>query len=334
MSETTLPEQTPPVLSVRNLDVRYGDGTGAVHAVRDVSLYLAAGQTIGIAGESGSGKTTLALSLLRLLPATSHVTGTVDLNGTDLLTASWGAVRAVRWAQASIVFQGAMNALNPVQTIGDQLIEPIVLHERVKPKEAHERAADLLEKVGVPSRRMRDYPHELSGGQRQRVMIAMALACRPQLIVADEPTTALDVIVQSQILALITNLVRQEQISMIMISHDLAVLAQACDRLVIMYAGRVVEAGPAREVMLHPHHPYTRALADSFPTIGDPDARFAPTGLPGDPPDLRGHEVGCPFAPRCPQAQPVCGEWLPELIPTSDARSVACVRHEERSTAS
>lgn len=333
MSDTTVTEQTSPLLSVRNVDIRYGDGADAVHAVRDVSLYLAAGQTIGIAGESGSGKTTLALSLLRLLPPTGHVTGTIDLNGTDLLTASWGAVRAVRWAQASIVFQGAMNALNPVQTIGDQLIEPVLLHERVKPKAARDRAADLLEKVGVPSRRMRDYPHELSGGQRQRVMIAMALACRPQLIIADEPTTALDVIVQSQILALITDLVREQNISMIMISHDLAVLAESCDRLVIMYAGRVVESGPARDVMLNPQHPYTRALAGSFPTIGDPDARFAPTGLPGDPPDLRGHEAGCPFAARCPQAQPVCDEWQPELIPTSEARSVACVLHEERSTA-
>lgn len=322
-----------PLLAVAGLDVRYGDGADQVHAVQDVALTLHAGQTLGIAGESGSGKTTLALSLLRLLPASAHVSGTVELDGDDLLAASWGTVRALRWAEVSVVFQGAMNALNPVQTIGEQLIEPILLHEHAKTRDALARASELLEKVGVPARRLRDYPHELSGGQRQRVMIAMALACRPRLIIADEPTTALDVIVQSQILALITELVRDEGISMIMISHDLAVLSESCDQLAIMYAGRIVETGPSGTVMGDPQHPYTQALAAAFPTIGDQQARFAPSGLAGDPPDLRSEATGCPFAPRCPKAATECESWTPRLLAHGTDRTVACIRTSKEAAA-
>jgi len=230
------PAYEGPLLEVRDLTVTYRSGKEHVYAARGVDFRLEAGETMGMAGESGSGKTTVALSLLRLLPAEADVTGQILFRGEDLMSASWGRMRAVRWAEASVVFQGAMSALNPVQTVGDQICEPIMLHEKVGEKEARARARALLDDVGVPSRRFASYPHEFSGGQRQRVMMAMALACRPDLVIADEPTTALDVIVQAQILALLNDLVRENGISLIMISHDLSVLAQTCDRLGVMYA--------------------------------------------------------------------------------------------------
>jgi oligopeptide/dipeptide ABC transporter ATP-binding protein len=271
------------LLEVRDLSVSYGD----VPAVRGVSFTLAAGEVLGVAGESGSGKTTAGLSLLRLLPASARVGGQVLLRGENLREVNWGRLRAVRWAGASVVFQGAMSALNPVRTIGDQICEPIVLHEKVSRRAAAPRAAELLDSVGVPASRRESYPHELSGGQRQRVMIAMALACAPGLIIADEPTTALDVIVQAQILALMADRVRQARIGMILISHDLAVLGASCDRLAVMRSGEFVETGPAAEVIAAPRHSYTRLLCNAFPRIGDQASRLAPAGIPGPArPDL------------------------------------------------
>jgi peptide/nickel transport system ATP-binding protein len=322
------------MLEVRDLKVTYRSGGRTVPAVRGVDLTLDAGQTLGLAGESGSGKSTLAMSLLRLLPAAAEVTGQVLYQGEDLLTANWSRMRAVRWAEASVVFQGAMTALNPVHTIGDQLVEPIVLHGRrageeggrITEKQARARAAELLESVGVPARRMRSYPHEFSGGQRQRVMIAMALACRPNLIIADEPTTALDVMVQAQILDLLSDLVRDEGIGVIMISHDLSVLGQMCDRLAVMYAGELVESGPSRQLLDDPRHPYTRALSRAFPTIGDPASRRAPAGLPGDPPDPAALGPGCAFAARCPDVHEVCDGTPVELWPAGPGRQSACLR--------
>jgi oligopeptide/dipeptide ABC transporter ATP-binding protein len=255
------------MLEVRDLHVTYPPD---VQAVRGVSFSLDAGKTLGVAGESGSGKSTVGLSVLRLLPSSARVTGEILLDGEDVLRMNWGRLRAVRWADASIVFQGAMNSLNPVRTIGEQIREPILLHEKVGTRAARERTAELLDAVGVPARRSGAYPHELSGGQRQRVMIAMALACRPNLIIADEPTTALDVIVQAQILRLITDLVHEAKISMIMISHDLTVLADTCDRLAVMYAGRIVEIGASQPMAAAPRHPYTQALSSAIPAIGDP----------------------------------------------------------------
>jgi peptide/nickel transport system ATP-binding protein len=314
-----------PLLEVRDLAVTYRSDGVPVRAVRGVSFALQAGQTMGMAGESGCGKTTVALSLLRLLPANAGLSGQILFKGEDVIGLGWQKLRAVRWAQASVVFQGAMSALNPVRTIGEQIREPILLHEKASRREAAARAAELLDSVGVPARRQASYPHELSGGQRQRVMIAMALACRPDLIIADEPTTALDVIVQAQVLTLLTGLVRERQISMLVISHDLSVLGETCDRLAVMYAGRLAEVGPSREVLSEPRHPYTAILSRAFPRTGDPASRLAPAGLPGEPPDLRDDLTGCPFAPRCPEVVPDCLTRDIELWPAGPRRESACI---------
>ncbi len=314
------------LLEVRDLSVTYRTSAADVRAVRGVDFDLDAGQTLGVAGESGSGKSTMALSLLRLLPVGARVEGSVRFQGEDLTQANWGRLRAVRWAEASMVFQGAMSALNPVRSVGEQIAEPIMLHDRVKERAARPRVAELLDSVGVPSRRRNAYPHELSGGQRQRVMIAMALACRPSLIIADEPTTALDVIVQAQILSLLTDLVQDTGIGLIMISHDLSVLAETCERMAVMYAGRVVEIGASRPLIDQPQHPYTRALASAFPRIGDPASRLAPAGLPGDPPDPSSLGAGCPFEPRCPVAFDACRDHPVQLWPAGPARESACLR--------
>ncbi|WP_037571206.1 ABC transporter ATP-binding protein [Phaeacidiphilus oryzae] len=311
------------LLRVRDLRVAY---PGGVPAVRGVDLELAAGQRLGLAGESGSGKSTLALALLRLLPPGTLVTGRAELHGQDLLGLPWGRLRAVRWAGASVVFQGAMHALNPVHRIGEQLAEPILLHERgVRRPAARRRAGELLEQVGLPAARARAYPHELSGGQRQRVMIAMALACSPDLVIADEPTTALDVMVQAQILELLGRLVGERGIGLLMISHDLAVLAETCDRIAVMYSGRIVEEGPAGSLFTDAAHPYSAALGSAFPRIGDPAARMRPRGLPGDPPDPLAPPPGCAFHPRCPSARPECARSDPALTAAGPGRRAACL---------
>jgi peptide/nickel transport system ATP-binding protein len=308
------------------VSVSYYSAGGAVQAVNHVSMKIESNTIMGLVGESGSGKSTTVLSLLRLLPPSATVTGSVRFKDEDLIQARWARIRAVRWAEASVIFQGAMSALNPVRTIGEQIREPILLHDKVGEREARARAAELLDSVGVSARRATSYPHELSGGQRQRVMIAMALACRPELIIADEPTTALDVIVQAQILGLLTELVADSRIGMIMISHDLSVLSSVCDRLAVMYAGRIVEIGPSKELIDSPQHPYTRALAGAFPTIGDPSSRLAPSGLAGDPPDLRNDLVGCPFQPRCPVSMPECTTSRIDLWPAGADRESACLK--------
>lgn len=317
---------TRNLLQIRDLRVTYGAGASAVPAVRGVDLTLGPGQKLGIAGESGCGKSTLALALLRLLPASARLSGEVLLDGEDVLTMRWGRLRAVRWAGASIVFQGAMHSLNAVHRVGEQIAEPLLVHGQSTVGAAKRRSAELLEQVGLAASRAEAYPHELSGGQRQRVMIAMALACDPRLIVADEPTTALDVMIQAQILRLITELVADQDVGLLMISHDLAVLAETCDRLAVMYAGRVVEEGPAREVYDAAEHPYGRALSAAFPRIGDPSSRRAPRGLPGDPPDPSALPGGCAFRPRCPVALEVCGQDEPLLREAGEGRWAACVR--------
>ena len=278
------------LLELRDLTVRYQAKERTVDAVRGVNLTLAAGETLGLAGESGCGKSTLAMSVLRLLPASAEIGGQILLDGEDITTMKWGRLRAVRWTSAAVVFQGAMHALNPVRRIRDQITEPIVLHAEKEPSDATLRARvdELLGQVELPANLADTYPHELSGGQKQRVMIAMALACEPRLIIADEPTTALDVIVQAQVLALLTQLVAERDIGLIMISHDLAVLASTCRRLAVMYQGELVEEGESTQVIANPQHEHTKALAAAFPTVGDPVYRYAPAtssplGLPGPP---------------------------------------------------
>ncbi|MFF5723592.1 ABC transporter ATP-binding protein [[Kitasatospora] papulosa] len=327
------PETGQPLLDVRNLHVTYGSGESAVPAVRGVDLRVEAGRKLGIAGESGCGKSTLALALLRLLPASASLSGEILLDGEDVLTMKWGRLRAVRWAGASIVFQGAMHSLNAVHRVGDQIAEPILLHSRTTPAAARRRAGELLEQVGLPAARADAYPHELSGGQRQRVMIAMALACDPRLIIADEPTTALDVMIQAQILRLIEQLVSDQDLGLIMISHDLAVLSDTCDRLAVMYAGRVVEEGPADQVYENARHPYGSALSAAFPRIGDPASRHAPRGLPGDPPDPSALPTGCTFHPRCTAALDSCATEDQVLRPAGPSRRAACVLVEPEATA-
>lgn len=262
-----------PLLRIRDLGVTYRTPGGEVPAVRGVDLTLRAGETLGIAGESGSGKSTVAMSVLRLLPKSATVTGEVLLDGEDVNTMRWGRLRAVRWSAASIVFQGAMHALNPVRTVGEQIAEPIRLHTTANGA-TKDRVAELLRQVDLPPERANAYPHELSGGQKQRVMIAMALACEPKLILADEPTTALDVVVQDQVLRLLSELVARRGIGLIMISHDLGVLAQTCERIAVMYRGELVEQGPSSEVFDAPRHEHTRALAAAIHRIGDPDTRM------------------------------------------------------------
>ena len=317
---------TEPLLTVRDLTITYHGHGGSVPAVRGVSFDIEKGGSLGLAGESGCGKSTLANSLLRLLPAGTEVSGEIILGGQDVLSLSPGGLRAVRWTSGAIIFQGALHALNPVQTVGDQIAEPMLVHETTPSQSAAgDRAIELLRRVGLPAARADSYPHQLSGGQRQRVLIAMALACDPHLLIADEPTTALDLMVQAQVLALLDDLKQERDLTLMFITHDLSVLTYACERLAIMYAGRIVEQGPSWEVFANPSHPYTRALAAAFPTIGDTASRMTPSGLGGDPPTPGSLPEGCPFHPRCPLAEAGCLVSEPELRSSGVERSAACI---------
>ena len=313
------------VLELHDLHVTYRTDGGSVPAVRGVNLSLDTGDTVGLAGESGCGKSTIAGAVLRLLPKGTEVSGKVLLDGEDVYAMKPGRLRAVRWTSAAIVFQGALHSLNPVRRVGLQIEEAILLHSQQSARSARIRVGELLEKVGLPAGQAERYPHQLSGGQRQRVLIALALACEPKLLIADEPTTALDVMVQAQVLRLLEELQREHGLSLLFITHDLSVLTHTCERLAVMYAGRIVEEGPSTQVFADPQHPYSRALAAAFPTIGDPASRMNPQGLAGDPPDPSALPAGCPFHLRCAVAAPECSSLDVALRPAGAGRSAACV---------
>jgi len=325
-------------LEIENLDVSYGLGEEAVHAVRDVSLTLNRGEVLGLAGESGSGKSTLAYGMLRLLPPPGVVTGgrvryhPRDGEPMDLMRLSTSKLRRFRWSEISIVFQGAMNSLNPVHTVSAQLCDVIAAHEpRTSRAVRQSRAKDLLKLVGITADRLGSYPHQLSGGMRQRVMIAMALALEPRVVVMDEPTTALDVVMQRQILAQLVELRERIGFSVMFITHDLSLLVEFSDRIAIMYGGRIVESAPAAELYRTPLHPYSDGLLHSFPALRGPRREL--TGIPGSPPDLRAMPSGCAFHPRCPKAFEPCADLSPALAapssapPSASGRSVACWLH-------
>lgn len=317
-----LADPAAPLLVVDDLRTHFAVRSGTVRAVDGVSFRLDHGEALGIAGESGCGKTTTALSLVRILPPNAKiVSGSISLMGIDLVPKTENALRRYRWREISIVFQGAMNALNPVRRIRDQIAEPIEERLGESPKAARKRAGDLLELVGIPRKRGDAYPHQLSGGMRQRAMIAMALACDPAIVIGDEPTTALDVMVQAQILELLEDLRQKLGLSLILITHDLSVIAETCDRVMVMYAGRVAEEGPVDEVFRRPRHPYTQKLMAAFPNI-HADRRTLDV-IPGAPPDLREPPPGCRFAPRCPFAMAICREVVPPETTFSGVR-VAC----------
>jgi oligopeptide/dipeptide ABC transporter ATP-binding protein len=306
----------PPLLEINDLHTEFRTGAGIVRAVDGVSYSVAAGETVAVVGESGSGKSVTALSVLRLIPhPPGEITaGSVIFAGRDLLTLSEPEMREIRGGEIGMVFQEPMTSLNPVLTVGRQITETLEQHRGLSHAIASQRAADLLVQVGIaePARRLKQYPHQLSGGMRQRVMIAIALACDPKLIIADEPTTALDVTIQAQILELMKALTRDRGIALIIITHNLGVVARYADRVNVMYAGRIVESGPAAEIYHDPRHPYTVALLRSVPRLDRPrQARLDP--VEGQPPDLARLDTGCSFRPRCKLADAGCAAARPDL---------------------
>ena len=317
------------LLEVQDLALDYRSHRGTVHALDGVSLSMAPGEMLGLVGESGCGKTSLARALTGVLPGNARITrGRILWQGRDLLTLSDAEHRQLRWREFAFVPQSAMNALNPVQRVSTQLMEVLRERSTLKPAQASERLGELFDQVGIDRKRLTDYPHQFSGGMRQRISIAMALALQPQLLIADEPVTALDVIVQRQILDLIVELRQRLGLSMIMVTHDVSVVAYVCDSVVVMYAGQVVEQGPVAEVLDKPLHPYTMGLTRAFPDLHQEIHTLQP--IEGSPPDLRSPPVGCRFAPRCPFATDDCRRQSPGLVPTADGRRhVACLRAAE-----
>jgi oligopeptide/dipeptide ABC transporter ATP-binding protein len=311
-------------LAVRDLTVRFRTGQSVIHAVNGVSFSVDRGRTIAIVGESGSGKSVTCLSVLGLLPRTAEVNGSIQLEGRELIHLREADARTIRGREIGLVYQDPMAALNPVRTIGAQVAEPLRLHLGMSRRAAAERAAELLDTVGIPSarRQLRSYPHEFSGGMRQRVVIAMAIACQPKVLLADEPTTALDVSIQAQILELLKTLTGELQLSLVLVSHDMSVVAGLADEVMVMYGGFVAEQGDALQVFELPAHPYTHGLLASIPdSAADPDASLV--GIPGQPPDMRTIPEGCVFRARCPHAFDRCVE-RPPLSELDAGHQAAC----------
>lgn len=321
------------LLSVQDLTIHYKVSSGWVKAVENASIDLDSGETLGLVGESGSGKTTLAYAITQLLPKNAYIKGgKIFFQGKDLLKISLKEdgtldifneeIRKIRWKEISMIFQAALNAFNPVYKVGDQIVEAIMAHKDIEYEQARKEVEKLYEFVGIPKDRIDNYPHEYSGGMKQRAMIAMALALRPKLVLADEPTTALDVITQDRILLEIQKLQKETGISMILITHDVSVVAEISNKVAVMYAGKIVEKGGTVEVFKHYAHPYTEGLMASFPAIVGEKRRLA--SIPGSPPDLVNPPKGCRFHPRCPYAKDICMEQEPPMIEISPGHFTAC----------
>jgi peptide/nickel transport system ATP-binding protein len=316
-----------PLLEIEGLSTHYvsAKGTRVVHAVEDVSLRIGSGETLGIVGESGSGKSTLALTILRLLPPAARIaSGRMLFEGEDLLQKSEAQMRRVRGKRIAMILQDPMASLNPLFTIGDQVAEPIRVHEGVGRTSAWSRARDLLKAVRIPApeTRLSQHPHEMSGGMRQRIVGAIGISCEPRLLIADEPTTSLDLTIQAQYLNLLRELQRAHGLALIFITHNLGIVAKMCDQLAVMYAGRVVEQGPVRQIFRAPAHPYTKALLDSIPRMSDTRQRL--TAIEGQPPDLAALQPGCAFAARCSSALERCRIAEPPELATADGSRVRC----------
>lgn len=312
------------LLEVKDLVIYYSTMKGDVKAVDDVSFSLEKGESLGLAGESGCGKSSVALALMKLYPSNARILkGEVLLDGKNILNMDDDEIRReVRWKKISMVPQASMNALNPVFTIKDQIIEAIQTHEDVTEKEAEERTVELLKRVGIDPSRVNSYPHEFSGGMKQRAMMAMALVCHPDIVIADEPTTALDVIVQAQVLKEIKKLQKELGLSMVLISHDLSVVAETCEKTVIMYAGNIVEDASTLEIFRHPLHPYSIGLIGAFPKLTGKKKRLE--SIKGNPPNLLNPPTGCRFHPRCPHAKDICKTTTPHLEEVHKGHRVAC----------
>ena len=320
--------ESAPLLQVRDLHTSFTTSGGVLRAVDGVSFEVRPGEAFGLVGESGCGKSATCRSIIRLLPAHAATEGEVLLDGTNLLTAGAETMRQVRGGEISMIFQDPMSALNPVLRVGEQVAEAVQAHQGVGRRAAWGRALELLRLVGIPApeRRLREYPYQFSGGMRQRVLIAIALAGEPKVLLADEPTTALDVTIQDQILKLIVRLQRELGMSVILVSHDLGVIAQVCQRVAVMYAGQIVEEGEVETVLRAPRHPYTMGLLASLPGIGAPQRYLHP--IAGAPPSLLDPPSGCRFHPRCPYAVEPCRTWLPELLPVGPGHGAACWRQD------
>lgn len=319
-----MPDKISPVLKINDLFLAFPAASGSLAAVRQLRLEVPAGKVSCLVGESGCGKSLTCRAILRLAPAGSQISGEILFRGENLLTLSEKKLRAIRGASIGMIFQEPMTSLNPVLTIGRQCMEPLRLHLKMSKKDARAKTLDLFKQVGIPDpeNRIDDYPHQLSGGMRQRVMIAMAIACGPALLLADEPTTALDATIQGQILRLLLEMSRQEEMALLLITHDLGVVADMADFVSVMYAGLLVETATAQEIFTHPLHPYTKALLACAPGESSWKNKRLPT-IPGTVPALDEMPPGCPFAPRCPDAMQVCQAQIPPLL-QEDKHSVAC----------
>ncbi|MFY9607557.1 MAG: ABC transporter ATP-binding protein [Blastocatellia bacterium] len=320
------------ILEIKNLSTHFLTRAGVVKAVDDVSFAIPRGSTLALVGESGSGKSVTSLSILRLVPAPGRiVAGQVIFNGADLMTLDDEAMRSLRGRKIAMIFQDPMSSLNPVFTVGDQIAEAIQLHERLSRKQAWAKAVEMMERVKIPDamRRAKDYPHQLSGGMRQRVMIAMALSCNPALLIADEPTTALDVTIQAEILELLRGLKDDFDLSMLLITHDLGVVAETADRVAVMYAGRIVEEAPVRDIFHRPKHPYTEGLLKSVPRLTEEGLRLRRLAtIEGTVPSLLDLPAGCKFAPRCSYVVNECRQTEPALLAVNPVHTSRCIRSD------